>query len=148
MSRFIEILNKFHKENFIKNLPDFLGEIKGALNADAAFTEGVPYAFQSEELEAPSVEDLVEIDLFALKTRIEEEEAEGDDVHAGDLTNAHSMADEMAAEAPKPAAPAAPEALQEDADEEIALTEEMLSELVEELVLPVLDVTALVINVV
>lgn len=146
------------KEAALKNaenavLEKYSAEVKGALdtlleqdemglgleeseedNADAAFTEGVPYAFQSEELEAPSVEDLVEIDLFALKTRIEEEEAEGDDIHAGDLTNAHSMADEMAAEAPKPAAPAAPEALQEDADEEIALTEEMLSDLVEELV--------------
>nr|MBC8385041.1 GTP cyclohydrolase I FolE2 [Candidatus Cloacimonadota bacterium] len=24
MSRFIEVLNRFHKENFIKNLPEFL----------------------------------------------------------------------------------------------------------------------------
>ena len=38
MSRFIEVLNNFHKENFIHNLPEFLKEIKSALNADAAYT--------------------------------------------------------------------------------------------------------------
>ncbi len=39
MSRFIEVLNKFHKENFIKKLPDFLTEIKKSLNADASYTK-------------------------------------------------------------------------------------------------------------
>ena len=39
MSRFIEVLNKYHKENFIKKLPDFLSEIKKELNANAAFTK-------------------------------------------------------------------------------------------------------------
>jgi len=38
MSRFLEVLNKYHKETFIKNLPDFLEEVKCALNADAAYT--------------------------------------------------------------------------------------------------------------
>lgn len=38
MSRFIEVLNKFHKENLITNLPDFLSRIRTALKADAAYT--------------------------------------------------------------------------------------------------------------
>ena len=153
------------KEAALKNaenavLEKYSAEVKGALdtlleqdemglglgeseedNADATFTEDVPYAFQSEELEAPAENDLVEIDLFALKTRIEEEAAEGIEPEPEDLIGAVDMADDMTPEAPEPAtaeplpaAPAAPEALQEDADEEIALTEEMLSDLVEELV--------------
>ena len=155
------------KEAALKNaenavLEKYSAEVKGALDtlleqdemglgleeseedgADATFTEDVPYAFQSEELDAPAENDLVEIDLFALKTRIEEEAAEGIEPQPDDMIDPVDMADDMFpdAEAPEPvaaepetAAPATPEALQEDADEEIALTEEMLSDLVEELV--------------
>lgn len=38
MSRFIEVLNHFHQDNLIPRLPEFLGEIKTALKADAAYT--------------------------------------------------------------------------------------------------------------
>jgi len=38
MSRFIEVLNHFHKESLIRNLPQFLQEIKKALNAETAYT--------------------------------------------------------------------------------------------------------------
>ena len=38
MSRFIEVLNHFHKENFIEKLPNFLLEVKQALNAEKAYT--------------------------------------------------------------------------------------------------------------
>ncbi|MCF7858052.1 MAG: GTP cyclohydrolase FolE2 [Candidatus Cloacimonetes bacterium] len=37
MSRFLEVLNHFHKENLIGNLPEFLAEIKKALNADYSY---------------------------------------------------------------------------------------------------------------
>lgn len=39
MSRFIEVLNRFHKENFIKKLPEFLEEVRNALNADASYVQ-------------------------------------------------------------------------------------------------------------
>lgn len=39
MSRFIEVLNRFHKENFIKKLPEFLEEVRNALNADASYVK-------------------------------------------------------------------------------------------------------------
>ncbi|MDO9578799.1 MAG: GTP cyclohydrolase FolE2 [Candidatus Cloacimonadales bacterium] len=44
MSRFIEVLNHFHQENLIGKLPDFLQEMKEALNADASYiTLSFPY---------------------------------------------------------------------------------------------------------
>lgn len=44
MSRFLEVLNHFHKENFIENLPEFLTKIKSELNADAAYVNiAFPY---------------------------------------------------------------------------------------------------------
>ncbi len=39
MSRFIEVLNRYHEESFIHNLEPFLQDVKSALNADAAFTK-------------------------------------------------------------------------------------------------------------
>ncbi len=44
MSRFIEVLNRFHKDNFIKKLPEFLEEVRNALNADASYIKIIfPY---------------------------------------------------------------------------------------------------------
>jgi GTP cyclohydrolase I len=44
MSRFIEVLAHYHKENLIANLPDFLQEIKSSLQADSAYvTLRFPY---------------------------------------------------------------------------------------------------------
>lgn len=44
MSRFLEILNKFHKENIIESLESFLNEVKNALNADASYIKmNFPY---------------------------------------------------------------------------------------------------------
>jgi len=37
MSRFLEVLNRFHGEAIIENLPDFLAEVRRALDADSAF---------------------------------------------------------------------------------------------------------------
>ena len=39
MSRFIEVLNRYHEDAFINNLEPFLEDIKKSLNADAAFTQ-------------------------------------------------------------------------------------------------------------
>lgn len=38
MSRFLEVLNRFHREAFIDKLDEFLDEVKTALDADKAFT--------------------------------------------------------------------------------------------------------------
>ncbi len=38
MSRFIEVLNRYHEESFIHDLEPFLEDIKASLNATAAFT--------------------------------------------------------------------------------------------------------------
>ena len=39
MSRFIEILHKYHKDNLINKLPEFLKEIKDRLNSESAFID-------------------------------------------------------------------------------------------------------------
>jgi GTP cyclohydrolase IB len=38
MSRFPEVLNKFHEDNLISKLSEFLNEVKQTLNAEAAYT--------------------------------------------------------------------------------------------------------------
>lgn len=49
MSRFIEVLNHYHKENLIQKLPLFLEEIKKALHADVAYCIiRFPYFIQKE----------------------------------------------------------------------------------------------------
>ena len=46
MSRFLEVLNKYQEETLIGALPDFLTDIKQALNADKAYvTFRFPYFF-------------------------------------------------------------------------------------------------------
>ena len=134
--------------------------------ADASFTDDVPYAFQTEELEAPPEDQIIEIDFDQLKARIEEEEAQGIEAGAESLIDANEMATELTEDEDEPFLdpaeaegkegedtgalavdmthtdePAAEEeshatmramGIKEDAD--IALTPEMLSDLVEELV--------------
>ncbi|HHE39451.1 MAG TPA: GTP cyclohydrolase I FolE2 [Candidatus Cloacimonetes bacterium] len=64
MSRFIEVLNKFHKENFIKKLPDFLSEIKKSLNADASYTKiRFPY-FLKKKAPVSGTESLLSYNCF------------------------------------------------------------------------------------
>ena len=107
------------------------------------FVEEVPFAFQTEELDAPDDGEIVEIDFDALKQRLEEED---EVVESDDLIDATAMADEIAMEegdinpdiaqmeddedsAQRTAAIAS---LEEDDD--IAITEEMIASIVEELV--------------
>jgi len=137
---------------------------------DASFTDDVPFAFQTEELDAPPEDQIIEIDFDQLKARIEEEESQGIEAGADSLIDANEMATELAegadddestfldpGEAESKSGEAAGETavdmthttdpgsaaaeeeshaamknLEEDAD--IALTEEMLSDLIEELV--------------
>ena len=114
-------------------------------SADTTFTEDVPFAFANEEIDGPSDGQLIEIDFDQLKARIAEEEAAGEEVAQEDLTDALGMADEMMEEisdvelkddaeedSASLAGGADREELQED--EDIALTEEMLADLIEELV--------------
>ena len=155
------------KEAALKNaenavLEKYAAEVKGALHtlleqdemglteeegADATFTEDVPYAFQTEELDAPGDDELIEIDFDQLKARIAEEEAVGEEVGHDDLTDALAMADDLQEDgyitntmldddseedAASLAGAADREELEEDTD--LNLTEEMLSDLIEELV--------------
>jgi hypothetical protein len=119
----------------------FALEEEGADGADASFLADVPYAFQNEEIDAPSEDELVEIDFSELKTRIAEEEAAGIETPEADLNDALELAEEItdtmldndAEEDSADLAGAADrEELQED--EDVALTEEMISDLIEELV--------------
>jgi len=124
--------------------------------ADTTFTEDVPFAFANEEIDGPRDGELIEIDFDQLKARIAEEEASGADVGQEDLTDALGMADEMMEEisdveleddAEEDTASIAtgkyvgqnvgPTGIKEDNntdDEDIAITEEMLADLIEELV--------------
>ncbi len=113
------------------------------------FTEEVPFAFANEEIDAPAAEEIVEIDFDALKARLEEEE---EVVESSDMIDATAMADDIAleegdmnpdiaqmeddedaAEKSTAAASATPTNPLEE-DEDISLTEEMLADLIEELV--------------
>ena len=108
------------------------------------FVEEVPYAFQNEELGEVAGDEIVEIDFDALKMRLDDED---EMVEEEDLNDALGMADEMAGGEMAPeleasaeedaaelgAAPVEPLHEEED-DEDVPLSEEFLSELVEELV--------------
>ena len=153
------------KEAALKNAENAVlekssGEVKSALStlleqdemdlseddsADTTFTEDVPYAFQTEELDAPGDDELVEIDFDQLKARIAEEEAAGEEVGHEDLTDALGMADDLQEDgyitntmldddAEEDAASLAGATDREELEEDINLTEEMLSDLIEELV--------------
>jgi len=102
------------KEAALKNaenvvLEKYSGEVKKALDtlleqeepeesgedeALTEFTDGVPYAFQNEELDAPD-DEIVEIDFDALKEKLA---LEDEDVEEEDLNDALEMAGEMAPE--------------------------------------------------
>ena len=111
------------------------------------FVDDVPFAFQNEELDAPEQGEIVEIDFDALKQRIAEED---EIVESDDLIDATELAEEIvdeaagsdymtqdeddAEEAAAVAASGGTAGMPLDEDEDIAFTEEMLAELVEELV--------------
>ena len=104
------------------------------------FTEDVPYAFQNEELDAPRVDEIIEIDFDALKERLAEEE---EVVEGADMIDATDLAEEIMDEQDTDPDVDAMErdndraetgTFDESQEEDIALTEEMLSDLIEELV--------------
>lgn len=102
---------------------------------DMDFTDEVPYAFENEEIDGPRAEEIVTIDFDALKARLEDEEVEG-----ADLNDALEMADEFAPDELDFSEPELEDELPGDLDlgpddEEIDLSEDMLSGLIEELVL-------------
>ena len=106
---------------------------------DMDFTDEVPYAFENEEIDGPGAEEIVTIDFDALKARLEDEEVEG-----ADLNDALEMADEFAPDELDFSEPELEDELPGDLDlgpddEEIDLSEDMLSGLIEELVLDMTD---------
>ena len=118
------------------------------------FADDIPYGHQNEELDAPAPDEIIEIDFNELKTRLEEEDevVEGEDlIDATDLAD-NLMEDELDKmadrEAPEDAAALAttdtgsdedtdaeiPATLKEGEDADFELTEEMITDLIEELV--------------
>ena len=113
--------------------------------ADSAFTDDVPYGFQNEELGHPGEDEIVEINFNELRERLKDEIVEGDD-----MIDATALADKIALQedddddeqiekdtAKVQAAQVGSQGSGEDVEdleEDIALTEEMLSDLIEELV--------------
>jgi LmbE family N-acetylglucosaminyl deacetylase len=155
------------KEAALKNaentvLEKYSAEVRGALNtlleqeelglgglptgeddaesADTSFLEGVPYSFQNEEVDAPPGDELIEIDFDELKTRIDEEEAEGSEAIGADLTDALGMADTLQEDGYITKTDLDNDSKEDvasidaDEDEDINLTEEMIDDLIEELV--------------
>jgi len=117
------------------------------------FIKDVPYAFQNEEIDSPHPEEIIEIDFDALKTRIAEEEEAGIEPSIDEMASSEEIAMDLAegeedddeqmekdADASADVGAVASSgtgsgyvALKEE-DEDIDLTEEMLSDLIEELV--------------
>tara|TARA_R110000824_G_scaffold6185_4_gene28494 strand:- start:1357 stop:2436 length:1080 start_codon:yes stop_codon:yes gene_type:complete len=112
------------------------------------FTKEVPYAFENEEIDGPGAEEIIEIDFDALKQRLEEE----DEVVGGDeLIDSTALADEIALQEDDDEQMEKDEDAAEEStavassgggtagmpleeDEDIDLTEEMIANLIEELV--------------
>jgi hypothetical protein len=63
--------------------------------ADTSFLEETPFAFQNEELDAPAEDELVEIDFNQLKARLEEEEEAGDMGSPDELMGSEEVAMEL-----------------------------------------------------
>ncbi|MAH50683.1 hypothetical protein CMI37_32990, partial [Candidatus Pacearchaeota archaeon] len=138
---------------------DEFGLEEEAPQMDTSFTDDIPFAFQNEELDAPAEDELIEIDFDQLKARIAEEEAQGIEAQPEEMLSAAEIAPEIAPEIAATelgeqvtdkelgddagedeaslAGASARVNLDEDEDEEINLTEEMLSELIEELVVDI-----------
>ena len=147
------VLEKYSGE--VKKALDTLLEQDDGLGLDESeadeslteFTEEVPYAFQNEELDAPPENEIIEIDFDALKARLDEED---EVVEEDALTDALQMAEEITDvelqdDAREDAAVLATtdtgsgdetdaELAALDEDAEIPLSEELIDELVEKLV--------------
>jgi len=140
------------KEAALKNaenvvLEKYASEVKDAIGTlleqeeatpSTKFMTDVPYAHEGVELDGPEEEEIVEIDFDALKQRIAEE----DEVVEGDeMIDATALADEITLqeddwrdfEEDEDAAEATTTSSLEE-DEEVNLSEEVISDLIEELV--------------
>ena len=123
-------------EQEIEPMPDPM-MAPAADEADMGFTDGIPYGFEDEEIDGPAEEEIIEIDFDAIKARLADEEVEGDD-----LTDALGLADELPRHdeldfsEPEGGDELAPDDegldLGDGDDEEIDLSEDMLSGLIEE----------------
>ena len=128
---------------------------------DMSFTEDVPFAFQTEELDGVGEEELVEIDFDQLKARIAEEEGAGVEAAPEAVMDATEVAPDLSGEMAleegdaddgdpdtqmeKDAAKVQTAQVGsqgsgedvEDLDEDIDLTEDLLADLIEELTVDV-----------
>lgn len=64
MSRFIEVLNRFHKESFIDNLEKFMLDIKTSLDADSSYAIiKFPY-FMKKKAPVSNIESIMSYDCY------------------------------------------------------------------------------------
>lgn len=64
MSRFLEVLNEYHKDSIIENLENFLKEVKSRLNAEASFVNiRFPY-FVKRKAPVSGIESLLDYNCF------------------------------------------------------------------------------------
>ena len=62
---------------------------------DSSFMKDLPLAFQTEELDGPPENELIEIDFDALKARIAEEEEAGIEAEPAELLETEAVAEEL-----------------------------------------------------
>ena len=119
--------------------------------ADTDFLKETPFAFQTEELDAPAEDELVEIDFDQLKAKLEEEEEAGETGSPDDLLGSEEVAMELQEDGPITDTDLKDDSAEDAAvlkttdtgtddetpeaglEEEIELSEEMLDSLVSEL---------------
>jgi len=104
------------------------------------FLNEIPLAHENEALDGPGDTEIIEINFHDLKQRIAADEAKGLETTPEDMTDTFEVASNMM---PEPSmgqeAPLATGSPVSPATDEFALTEEMLSDLVEELVVDMTD---------
>jgi len=133
------VLEKYSTE--VKNALDTLLEQEGS---DASFIEEVPMAHENEQIEGLDEDEMVEIDFDDIKARLDAEEEEGIEAEPSEMLDSEETAqdifgDESVLAAAPPEMEPAPVDMEAPAPlaEELAISEEMVKEILEELTVDV-----------
>jgi len=133
------VLEKYSTE--VKSALDTLLEQEGS---DASFIEDIPMAHENEEIEGLDEDEMVEIDFDDIKARLDAEEDEGIEAEPSEMLDSEETAQDIFGdESVLPAAPPEMEAAPVDMEapvplaEELAISEEMVKEILEELTVDV-----------
>ena len=101
--------------------------------ADVDFLEETPYAFQDENLDAPNVGEIVEIDFNQLKEKLVAEEELGEETNPADLLPSEVVAEELGGLGDVSPLDMENASDEQPVDEYLDLSEEMVNSLVNEL---------------